>query len=82
MNQYGVSEQETHEEFNKQVSDAWKDINEECIVPTVVPMSILMRVVNLARVIDVVYKNEDCYTHSRTLLKDFVTSILIDPVPI
>nr|CAN68620.1 hypothetical protein VITISV_013313 [Vitis vinifera] len=82
MKQHGASEQETHNEFNKQVRDAWKDINEECLIPTAVPMPILMRVLNLARVIDVIYKNEDGYTHSGTVLKDFVTSMLIDPVPI
>ena len=31
MKQYGASEQETHNEFNKQVRDAWKDMNEECL---------------------------------------------------
>ncbi|XP_034678278.1 LOW QUALITY PROTEIN: (-)-germacrene D synthase-like [Vitis riparia] len=82
MKQHGASEQETHNEFNKQVRDAWKDINEECLIPTALPMPILMRVLNLARVIDVIYKNEDGYTHSGTVLKDFVTSMLIDPVPI
>ncbi|KAJ9671958.1 hypothetical protein PVL29_025552 [Vitis rotundifolia] len=82
MKQHGASEQETHNEFNKQVRDAWKDINEECLIPTAVPMPILMRVLNLARVIDVIYKNEDGYTHSGTVLKDLVTSMLIDPVPI
>ena len=78
----GVSEQETHKEFNKQVTNAWKDVNEEYLIPTAVPMTILTRVLNLSRVIDVIYKNEDGYTHSRTVLKDFVTSMLIDSVPI
>ena len=55
-------------------------INEECLVPIVVPMPILMRVVNLARVINVIYRYEDGYTHSGTVLKDFVTSMLIDSV--
>ncbi|KAJ9671954.1 hypothetical protein PVL29_025549 [Vitis rotundifolia] len=82
MKQHGASEQETHEEFNKQVRDAWKDINEECLMPTAVPMTIVTRVLNLARVIDVVYKNEDGYTHSETILKDIITSMLIDAVPI
>ena len=53
MKQYGASEQETHNEFNKQVRDAWKDMNEECLMPTDVPMTILTQVLNLARVIDV-----------------------------
>ena len=51
-------------------------------MPTDVPMTIPTRVLNLARVIDVLYKNEYDYTHSGTVLKDFITSMLIDPVPI
>ena len=82
MKQHGASEEETHVEFNKQVTNAWKDINEECMIPTRVPRTILTRVLNFARVMDVLYKNEDGYTHSGTVLKDFVTSMIIDPVPI
>ncbi|NP_001268213.1 (-)-germacrene D synthase [Vitis vinifera] len=82
MKQHGASEQETPNEFPQPVREAWKDINEECLIPTAVPMPILMRVLNLARVIDVIYKNEDGYTHFGAVLKDFVTSMLIDPVPI
>jgi (-)-germacrene D synthase len=36
---------------------------------------------NLARVIDVVYKDEDGYTNAGTALKDLVSALLIDPVP-
>ncbi|KAM4103019.1 hypothetical protein ACJW30_06G047500 [Castanea mollissima] len=75
------TEEEAINEFCKQVTDAWKDINKECLCPTTVPMPILMRILNLARVIDVVYKDEDGYTHAGIVLKDFVTSMLIDPVP-
>uniref|UniRef100_A0A2N9FG29 Terpene synthase N-terminal domain-containing protein n=1 Tax=Fagus sylvatica TaxID=28930 RepID=A0A2N9FG29_FAGSY len=62
MKQHGVSEQVVHDELKRQVDDAWKDINEECMRPTVVPMPLLMRVLNLARVIDVIYKESDGYT--------------------
>jgi hypothetical protein len=82
MTQHGATEEEAINEFRIQVRDAWKDINEECLYPTSVPMPILTRVLNLARVIDVLYKDEDCYTHAGTLLKAFVTSMLIDPVPV
>ncbi|KAJ6753640.1 hypothetical protein OIU79_026469 [Salix purpurea] len=81
MKQHGTTEQETVHEFRKQVSHAWKDVNEECLFPTAVPMPILTRILNLARVIDVVYKEEDGYTHAGTALNDFVSSLLIDPVP-
>ncbi|CAL5404078.1 unnamed protein product [Camellia sinensis] len=59
-------------ELKKRVTNAWKDINQECLRPTAVPMPLLLRVVNLARVINVLYKDEDGYTHSGTKLKDEV----------
>ncbi|KAL7228881.1 hypothetical protein ACSBR2_007551 [Camellia fascicularis] len=81
MKQYGASEEEVLVELQKQVTNAWKDINQECLRPTAVPMPLLLRVVNLARVINVLYKDEDGYTHSGTKLKGFMTSMLIDSVP-
>ncbi|KAF3943865.1 hypothetical protein CMV_029611 [Castanea mollissima] len=82
MKQHGVSEQVVHDEFNRQVANAWKDINEECIRPTVVPMPLLLRVLNLARVMDVLYKEGDGYTHVGKEMKDNVASVLIDPIPL
>nr|POE67585.1 (-)-germacrene d synthase [Quercus suber] len=82
MKQHGVSEQVVHDEFNRQVANAWKDINEECIRPTIVPMPLLMRVLNLTRVVDVIYKEGDSYTHVGKEMKDNVASVLIDPIPI
>ncbi|KAL9366365.1 hypothetical protein Peur_037564 [Populus x canadensis] len=81
MKQHGTTEQETVHEFRKQVTDAWKDLNEEFLHPTAVPMPLLTRMLNLARVIDVVYKDEDGYTNAGTVLKDLVSALLIDPVP-
>ncbi|KAG6691933.1 hypothetical protein I3843_10G084600, partial [Carya illinoinensis] len=48
MKKYGVSEEVAYDEPRRQVSDAWKDINENCMRPTAVPMAILMRVLNLS----------------------------------
>ncbi|CAL5405708.1 unnamed protein product [Camellia sinensis] len=79
MKQHDASEEEVLIEFHKQVTNARKDINAECLHPIEVPMPLLLRVVNLARVIDVLYKDEDSYTYSGTRLKGFVTSVLIDP---
>ncbi|KAL4619300.1 hypothetical protein ACB092_06G069100 [Castanea dentata] len=81
MAEHGGTEEEAINEFCKQVTDAWKDINKECLYPTTVPMPILMGILNLARVIDVIYKDEDGYTHAGIVLKDLVSSMLIDPVP-
>ncbi|KAL0004182.1 hypothetical protein SO802_011743 [Lithocarpus litseifolius] len=82
MAQFGAAEEEAINEFRKQVIDAWKVINKECLYPTIVPMPVLMRIVNLSRVMDVVYKDQDGYTNAGIVLKDFIRSMLIDPVPL
>ncbi|XP_040988779.1 (-)-germacrene D synthase-like [Juglans microcarpa x Juglans regia] len=80
MKQYGVSaEEEVYELFQKEVSDAWKDINQGFLKPTAVPMPILERVLNFTRVIDVIYKEDDGYTNSH-MLKDYITSLLVNPL--
>jgi hypothetical protein len=82
MKQHGAKEEEAIEELRTQVTDAWKDINEECLYPTTVPMPLVMPILNLARVIDVIYKDEDGYTNAGIVLKDFVASLLVEPVPL
>ncbi|KAF8414060.1 hypothetical protein HHK36_002059 [Tetracentron sinense] len=82
MKQHGVSEQEVHDEFHKRVRNAWKDINHGCLRPTDIPMPLLMRVLNLVRVIDVLYKDKDGYSNAGTMMKDYISELLIDPVTI
>ncbi|KAL9454231.1 hypothetical protein AB3S75_009763 [Citrus x aurantiifolia] len=81
MKQYQATEEEAYNELRKQVSNAWKDINEDCLRPTVVPMPLLMRILNLTRDADVTYKYDDGYTFAE-VLKDFIASLFINPVPI
>lgn len=81
MKYHGISEQEAREELLKRVIDAWKDINEEFLHPTIVPMSVLMRILNFSRVVDVLYSDGDNYTHSKTKLKNYVTSLFANPLP-
>ncbi|KAH7861584.1 hypothetical protein Vadar_028030 [Vaccinium darrowii] len=83
MKQYGATKEEAIDEIEKRVTNAWKDINSECLRPTAVPMPLLLRVLNLARTFHVVYKDgADSYTRSGTKFKEFVTSVLVDAVPI
>ena len=50
--------------------------------PTAILMPLLMRVLNIARVIDVVYKEGDGYTHVGKEMKTNVELVLINRVPI
>ncbi|KAL3503368.1 hypothetical protein ACH5RR_037817 [Cinchona calisaya] len=80
MNEYGDSKQEAYDELKKQITNAWKDMNKECLDPISVPMPVLERVLNLARVINLLYKDGDGYTNSTTKAKEFITLVLVDPV--
>nr|QBL52480.1 beta-caryophyllene synthase [Vitis vinifera] len=80
MKQYGVSEEQAYKEFHNQIVNAWMDINQECLKPTAVPMPLLTRVLNLSRVMDVIYKEGDGYTHVGKVMKDNIGSVLIDPI--
>ncbi|KAL1363089.1 hypothetical protein HN51_011290 [Arachis hypogaea] len=82
MKEYDVSREEAIKEAEKRVSDAWKDIHEECLMPTKVPMIFLIRSLNMTRFISVMYKNQDNYTHAHGIMKKYIEDLLIDPVPI
>ncbi|WRX29077.1 Terpene synthase [Theobroma cacao] len=82
MKQHGVSEENACNELTKQIENAWKDINQELVRPPAgVPMPALTRILNLARVMDFLYKEGDGYTHVVEAAKGGITSLLIDPIP-
>ncbi|KAK7850531.1 (-)-germacrene d synthase [Quercus suber] len=64
------------------VSKQENDINKECIIPTKVPIPLLIHVVNFERVMDLLYKDEDVYTHLRGVMVECVTLMLVDLVTI
>ncbi|CBI31272.3 unnamed protein product, partial [Vitis vinifera] len=83
MKQHGVSEQHAYQELNKQVENAWKDVNQGCLRPPAIPMPLLTRVLNFARTGDFMYKGrDDRFTNVGDVMKDSIASLFIDPVPI
>ena len=59
MKQCTVTKQEAYDELNKQIVNARKDMNQECLKRTHVPLPLINRAINLARVEDLVYKDGD-----------------------
>ena len=81
MNQYGVSEEQTYREFQRQIKNSWLDINQEWLKPTQdVPMPIVTRVLSLTRAADVFYKEQDEYTHVGKAMKNYIMSFFINPI--
>ncbi|MCD7464368.1 hypothetical protein HAX54_052582 [Datura stramonium] len=80
MNEFGVTKKEAYMEIRKIIENNWKDLNRGCLKPTTVPRVLLMPVLNLTRVAEFFYKDEDAYTFSKNNLKDVVSMVLIDPI--
>ncbi|XP_031263006.1 probable terpene synthase 6 [Pistacia vera] len=81
MKEYDISKEETVEKFKRIMSDGWKDLNKECMKPTAVSSKVLITLVNSARVIEILYKEKDAVTCPEAL-KDYITKLIIHPIPI
>ncbi|KAL8111154.1 sesquiterpene synthase Cop-like [Apium graveolens] len=82
MKQHGATKDEAYTELQKRVANAWKDMNQECLRPTQIPLSLLARIDNLTRAINILYDGDDGYTHSSTRTKDLIISVLVNEVPL
>ncbi|KAF4359607.1 hypothetical protein F8388_003610 [Cannabis sativa] len=80
MIEHGVCEEEAYDELNKLIMNAWKEINEEFLKPTKVASPILLRALNFSRVMDLIFKFGDGYTHVGKITKDIVAALLIHPI--
>ncbi|TKY49011.1 terpene synthase 2 [Spatholobus suberectus] len=80
MKQYNISQAEAYNLIHKDVEDYWEIINEECLKLNDIPKSVLDCVVNLAHISEVSYENQQDKFTNGDLLKDFVSSLLLDPL--
>ncbi|CAL1391613.1 unnamed protein product [Linum trigynum] len=81
MKQHGATEEEAVEFLWKEIHNAWKDIAQEYQKPTPMPVAVTDRILNLARSCNLFYEIGDGYTNSH-LMKDQLTSLLFDPLPL
>ncbi|CAN4120858.1 unnamed protein product [Withania somnifera] len=56
VKEYEASKEEAYAEIWKQIANAWKDINAECLRATQVPTFVLEPVVNLARLVEILQR--------------------------
>ncbi|XP_076886255.1 alpha-isocomene synthase-like [Bidens hawaiensis] len=82
MNEYGVSEQHVYDLFNIKIEEAWKEMNQESLKCKDVAMPVILRVINLARAMDVLYKNKDHFTHVGEELINHIKSLVVDAIVI
>lgn len=83
MKQHGVTKEEAVEELSKMIRDNYKIVMEELLTTIDVPRPVLMRCLNITRLIDVFCKDgTDEYSNPHGNLKDLITSLFIYPIPV
>jgi hypothetical protein len=61
---HGATEEDAKEALWCMVEDHWRSINKEFLINIFIPTPLLTRVINLARVMESMYREHDGYTQS------------------
>lgn len=82
MKQHGVTKEAAVEELRKMERENYKKMMEEFMTSKAVPRQILVRLVNIARVMDLFYKEGDGFGHPDQKLKHLLASLFLHPIPL
>ncbi|CAH8357951.1 unnamed protein product [Eruca vesicaria subsp. sativa] len=82
MKQHGVTKEAAAEVLRKMERENYKIVMEEFVLSKDVPRQILVRAVNIARVIDLFYKEGDGFGHPDQKIEDNITSLFLHPIPL
>lgn len=69
----GVSDEQAREHINQRISDAWKQLNRECMTPNSLPSSFTKLCLNAARMVPVMYSYDG---NSPSKLEEYVKSLI------
>jgi (-)-germacrene D synthase len=79
MEEHKTTKEEASEVLWNEVENAWKSMNHEYLSLTSIPSTLLIRVINLARMMETMYTNIDGYTDSK-ILKKWIHMLLDEPI--
>ncbi|XP_010501939.1 PREDICTED: terpenoid synthase 30 [Camelina sativa] len=82
MKQHGVTKDVAVEELSKMARDSYKIVMEEFFTTIDMPRPVVKRCFNIARMVNVFYKDTDEFTNPDGNIKDLITSLFIHPFPV
>ncbi|XP_010494504.1 PREDICTED: alpha-barbatene synthase-like [Camelina sativa] len=80
MKQHGLTKEEANMKFGKMIGNINKIVNEECIKMTNISRPILNQFIGFGRLLDVLYTADDVFNHRDGKFKDYIFTLLIDPI--
>jgi len=81
-NQYGVSEKEAFRELYKMVAKLDKIINEELLKKSDVPRQVLKTTINLSRMMNVTYNENEGYTIPEIKTYEYINALFVDEISV
>ncbi|XP_076936082.1 sesquiterpene synthase TPS1-like [Bidens hawaiensis] len=82
MKEHDVKEEYVYDLFKQRVEDAWKDMNRELLMCKDISMTLKMRVINLGRVIEVIYKYDDTLKNVGKEMQDNIKSCFVNAMSV
>ncbi|KAG2282930.1 hypothetical protein Bca52824_054150 [Brassica carinata] len=80
IKQHGVTKEKAIKEFGKMIKDINKIVNEECLKTTNISRRVLNQIINYGRSLDVLYTSDDVFNHREGMFKEYITTLLVDPI--
>lgn len=80
IKQHGVTKEEAIKEFDKMIKDINKIVNEECLKITHISRRVLNQIINYGRSLNVLYTSDDVYNQREGMFKEYITTLLVDPI--
>nr|XP_043610682.1 (-)-germacrene D synthase-like isoform X2 [Erigeron canadensis] len=82
MKEHDLTEEEAYDLLKQRVEDAWKVLNRETLICKDIPMALKMRAINLARVIDTLYKNDDNLKNVGEEIQGYIKSCFVNAMSV
>ncbi|KAK8936574.1 hypothetical protein KSP39_PZI012516 [Platanthera zijinensis] len=77
---YKCKEEEARKNLMELVEDAWKILNEEYLLHSNLPVFLVQPIINLARVMELFYKDKDNYTNPFSSMRDNIKLVIVEPI--
>ncbi|KAG6489810.1 hypothetical protein ZIOFF_051089 [Zingiber officinale] len=82
MKEHGTNVKVACQKLREMVEKAWKNLNKESLNPTPVARPIIERILSFSKSMEDVYRYTDEYTTSDNKMKDNISLVLVEPIPI
>ncbi|KAG0455721.1 hypothetical protein HPP92_023509 [Vanilla planifolia] len=80
MEEYNYTKDEACKKLLEMVENAWKTFNQELLLLTNIPLSLVRPIINLSQVIVLFYRDKDDYTHPQGTMRDNIKLVMLEPI--